>query len=380
VLALADDATGALEAGAQFAAQDIETLVAFRGSPAAFPSSAAAVIDTETRHAPAGEAREAVRSWTREARRRGIASLYKKTDSTLRGNIAAEFAGMLEAYPEASLVYVPAYPKLSRRVRGGRLYIGELPLTQTHFTRDLRNPVREDHIPDLLMPEVGCAVRSVTPATFGPRLSRGERLVLVCDSETDADLHAIADTICNCGRPLIAAGPGGFAGIWARRLPTPRISSARVLPRLPCLVVNGSLHPLSLVQAGGAGCTPHELPGASPSRIAAEIRSTGFAVLTTTDRQAGDGLAICRRLASTALAVLHAVEVRTVVIFGGDTAIAILDELNVDCVRPVGELQDGVPVSVIRTNERDTAVITKAGGFGDADTLAIIRHILEQQT
>ena len=374
VLALADDATGALETGAQFAAQGIETMVSFRGAPGAFPATPAAVIDTETRHAPARQARNITRSWTLEARRRGIGRLYKKTDSTLRGNIAAEFEGMREAFPEAALVYVPAYPKLSRRVRGGRLYLGELPLTETHFARDPRNPVREDRIPELL----ACGARSVEAGTLRQQLSGDERCVLVCDAETDQDLQSIAAVLRDCVRPLIVAGPGGFAGVWAGSLAMPRSAPPEIRPALPCLAVNGSLHPLSLTQARRAGCMPHEIWTASASEIAAEIQSNGFAVLTTTERMGSSSLAIGRLLASTARAVLHAAAVRTLAIFGGDTAIAILDEFGIACVQPLGELRDGAPASRIRIDGRDITLITKAGGFGGAGTLEDIRKMLEK--
>lgn len=58
-LVLADDLTGALEAGAKFAGQGIRTLVSTELSlhpKGCDESTAVLVIDTETRHLPANEA------------------------------------------------------------------------------------------------------------------------------------------------------------------------------------------------------------------------------------------------------------------------------------------------------------------------------------
>src|SRR5882762_6252805 len=101
VLALADDATGALE------------------------------IDTETRQQSDERARAVVRSIAMRAKESGVAHIYKKTDSTLRGPIAAEFRGLLDVWPELPLVYAPAYPALGRTVRSGVLYVDGRPVSET---------------------------------------------------------------------------------------------------------------------------------------------------------------------------------------------------------------------------------------------------------
>jgi uncharacterized protein YgbK (DUF1537 family) len=118
ILALADDATGALEAGAQFAREIMPVPVWFGvESPdlEMFAGPECLVIDTETRHLTPSEAGARVRRFARP----DIAAVYKKTDSTLRGNIAAEFRALRDAYPERPLVYVPAYPDLGRTVVSG---------------------------------------------------------------------------------------------------------------------------------------------------------------------------------------------------------------------------------------------------------------------
>lgn len=104
VLALADDLTGALEVGAKFAGAGIASLVTTR--LAVVPGDVL-VIDTETRHLPAAEAWRRVFHIASSAR---ASLVYKKTDSTLRGNIGAELEAVTVANPGALLHYAPAYP------------------------------------------------------------------------------------------------------------------------------------------------------------------------------------------------------------------------------------------------------------------------------
>ena len=92
VLAIADDLTGALEVGALFAAAGMRSVVT--ADYADDFDDPVIVIDTETRHSLPGEAESIV-----ESRAGGWSSLvYKKTDSTLRGNIGSELRALHRLY------------------------------------------------------------------------------------------------------------------------------------------------------------------------------------------------------------------------------------------------------------------------------------------
>lgn len=130
-LVLADDLTGALECGVL-----IEGAVVTLLAPA---PAEAAVVDTDTRHVPPAQALETVRRLTEQF---PAEMIYKKTDSTLRGNIGAELA----ALPAGRIHYAPAYPRLGRTVRGGRLYVDGVPVEQTAFAHDPREPIEEGDV------------------------------------------------------------------------------------------------------------------------------------------------------------------------------------------------------------------------------------------
>jgi 4-hydroxythreonine-4-phosphate dehydrogenase len=65
----------------------------------------------------------------------------------------------------------------------------------------------------------------------------------------------------------------------------------------------------------------------------------------------------------------------TLVATGGETARAALEARGVRTLRVWAELEPGVPVGTT-PSPRPLRVVTKAGGFGDAGTLARVRTAL----
>ncbi len=93
LLVIADDLTGASDAGVQFAKKGIPVLV-LTGIPNSLADlsvdKSVVVINTESRHVDAGEAGKRVTRAVELGLAAGIPYFYKKTDSTLRGNIGSE--------------------------------------------------------------------------------------------------------------------------------------------------------------------------------------------------------------------------------------------------------------------------------------------------
>ncbi|GAI95895.1 unnamed protein product, partial [marine sediment metagenome] len=113
LLVLADDFTGALDTGVQFAQRNIPTLVSTRMEPldqGVDEEISVVVLDLETRHLSPAEAAVRVRQVVQLAQRKGVESFYKKNDSTMRGNIGSELEALLEATGTSFLPFIPAYP------------------------------------------------------------------------------------------------------------------------------------------------------------------------------------------------------------------------------------------------------------------------------
>ena len=308
IFGLADDLTGALETGAKFR----DAIVTTGGFSL---DRAVVAVDTETRHMTPERAADVIRQTAREAK-----LIYKKTDSALRGNIAAELRALMGVFPNRRVIYAPAYPDLGRTVKNGCLFIDGVPAHQTAFARDPMNPVSDSDIRKLLD---GVAVR-------------------VVDGETDTDVENAAREILASEPHAIAAGPGALAGALARMMGLAAVDSPACPPIRRCLVVNGSLHPASAAQidfARDCGLFDGDwrLCGHGPESVVRALSESRF-----------DGI----------------------VVFGGDTAFKIHEELQFPEFRTMGEVVTGVPLSRCG----GLYWITKAGGFGPPELLCDIRR------
>ena len=396
VLALADDTTGALEVGAQFAGHRVRSLVTsdLTHERNLKIEADAIVVDTQTRHLVPDEAAQHVRNSASAAGRLGIRHLYKKTDSTLRGNIASEFQALLEVFPERPLVYVPAYPQLGRVIVDGRLYVNDVPLEQSSFSRDPQNPVQESFIPSLLARNCRATVLQARGKDQLVELLRRvhqvhqgrDGSVIVCDGATEDDLREITSVLAGMKEPYLAAGPGGFAGHWISQLPVSRTFTEPRIHIRNCLVISGSRHPVSAEQVQKAeteGLATFRLrpPLGTDAEVAARLTTAvaerGWACLAIGGEALGSPQEPARRLGAVARQVMDARPLDGLVIFGGDTAFALMQAVGATTVESCGDLLAGIPLSMTRYGNRALGLVTKAGGFGSADVICSIRQCLE---
>ena len=352
VVAIADDLTGALESGAAFADAGIQAVV-LTNLPDLKTTICGVAVNARSRHETSAEAARIVAQAATQARLSGAKWLYKKTDSTLRGHIGAELSAAVESWPGCSLMYVPAYPALGRTVRNGRLYVDNIPVEQTSFANDPLSPVLTGWIARVIAKEYTGRVRQLT--VDDPLPGDLEPAIYICDGTTEEHVRHRASEAVRSER-LLAAGPAGFLREWLRGLPIARNSLRRRPAANTGLIVNGSLHPRSREQVK-------------------RFRSS-WAVLESAEEREPHPSAPARRLASEAASILRRDCHDALVVIGGETAQAILDELNISELIPLGELLPGVPASEARLDGRPLIVISKAGGFGPPDVLIQIHRAL----
>jgi len=336
---LADDATGALEAGVLLARACAEVRVELDLTAPAHQRAQARAVLVPTRH----HANEEAYGLMQEALRIcGEATLFLKTDSTLRGPIGACLQAILDARPHHSLVYVPAYPVLGRTVRRGVLLVHGQPLADTEFAADPLNPIRASNVIGMLA--AGCREpfhHAASNSELALLLGGPRRAAVVCDAETEADVAALVETCRRSSRPLVLAGPAGCIRYW---VPAPEPHEQTALPPVDrWLLVCGSRHHVSRAQAEAAA-------------------SGGVDVLLSPSAFSGDPAGEARRLASIAAAR----GVKAFIVFGGDTALALWRHLGVRSLEPIREILPGVAVS----RSGPFVFVTKAGGFGPPDLVA----------
>ena len=202
---IADDLTGALDTGVQFAAASLRTQVCV---DAAVPAQEWERADTQvlcinagTRHLSPEEAYCIVYDLCVQSKEHGASCVYKKTDSALRGNVGAELSAMRAALSLDSVPFVPSYPALGRVVSEGILYIDGIPAAQTALGHDPFDPLTSSCVHDLLQKTAS---------------REGAANIDVYDAKSDADMERIGDALG--GRIFFSAGCSGFAQILAGKL------------------------------------------------------------------------------------------------------------------------------------------------------------------
>ncbi|MFP3563025.1 4-hydroxythreonine-4-phosphate dehydrogenase PdxA [Paraburkholderia sp. SIMBA_030] len=325
--------------------------------------------------------------------------LYKKIDSTLRGNVAAEVAALI---PLAGMAIVaPAFPAAGRTTRDGRQWLNGVPVEQTEVWRN-EGIAGEAAIPSMLAQyDVRTETLSLADvrsdqADLSARLHSMQQAgvhAVVCDSETDDDLRRIAHASASL-HGVFWVGSAGLARDLMQALNLGDVTdlatdtrAAAQEPNKPVLAVVGSMSSVSHAQvarlrteAGEALASfeidPLTLRNTEPAHAqfttdvsAALQRGLDVLVsLSQTDRTSvADGLLFCQRLAALLVPALR--YAGGVVATGGETARALLSAAGIGELRVVEEIESGVPLLHAVHNGRRLHVVTKAGGFGHPDTL-----------
>jgi len=339
--------------------------------------------------------------------------LYKKLDSTLRGNVGAELAAVLEARRALSptgkrivAVLAPAFPAHGRTTLNGRQLIHGRHLEEAEHNRHELTVARSDI--SAMMHEAGLA-----PALLGLDLIRcgtgvlGHAMqtmaqdsdVLVCDAETGEDLREIADASMALGRGTVWAGSAGLAyhlpaaaGLARTAISLPE----QALATGPTLFVIGSGSSVSRKQvevlaswsdvvlvkiAPDVLLSGEDSPDWKAHREALERAldaGKDVAVLPSAAprHDSAHGQQLCAGLGK--LVRPFADKVGSLVTTGGETTRTLFESWGVSKLRLMSEVETGLPFSVTVGWRRELAVLTKAGGFGRPETLLNCRKFLQE--
>jgi uncharacterized protein YgbK (DUF1537 family) len=330
---------------------------------------------------PAGFAAKRVLEAAHAAR--GARIVYKKLDSTLRGNVAAELAAASGGARRGRTVVAPAFPAAGRTTVGGTQRVHGVPVDETEVANDPHTPVREAHVPNLLAE----AFSSVGVLSIGD-LADPERVrktledyeCVVADAERDADLEVLVRAVPDLSR-VLWAGSAGLALALGSVYPGPCAGDAGVQRARvrPVLVVVGSLSGVAREQVrrlvGGYGkvAVPVEAggPGALERTITAvrdALAGRACAVVHSPEERGASGESVLGSLAEVAALLSESGLFGGLVLTGGATAVEVARRLGASGIRLEGEVESGVPMGTL-LGPRPYPVVTKAGGFGGPDTL-----------
>lgn len=394
VVVIADDFTGANDAGVSLALSGKKVSVAFQ-TPFTGDTDAL-VINSDSRALGASEAAEKLTRYADEID--GAKWLVKKIDSTLRGNPGAEVAALLRLSGQRQAIIAPAFPAAGRTTQNGICLVKGVPVTETEFASDPKTPVRHAHIAAVLAEQTALTSLVVNPAQLTVALQGDAQLVIV-DAQSDDELDQIINAAFACEERPLLVGSAGLCDALARRLATPR----------QLLAVIGSMSEIAQEQIQRV-CNQrnvsrvlidindvfnHAMAGYEEQIAAALTAGQHCVVHTCADTEARhqiDALCQQRGLSRAALGetistflgeltrkVLERHNPAALYVSGGDVAMAVASALGAQGFAIRGQVAQCVPFGRFLGCRWQGPVMTKAGGFGTATTLLEVLHFIEEK-
>ncbi len=412
-LILADDLTGAADCAIAYAHRGATAIVGWgdhrrdRG-----PHPGVLSYDADTRGLPP----EAAAERHRHALRRLLGSdalLFKKIDSTLRGQPAAEIAACVEGLRarcgRAFAIVAPAYPATRRTVVGGHVHVDGRRLEHAELWRRDHSYASADLVKVLasagLRGEVVplSVIRSgLAPlrAAFATLIARGD-VVAICDAEAQDDLERVARASRPSAPSTLYVGSAGLAQALAE------VACGAVVAPFPADAPPGALKPgrggtllvvgtraavsraaaRQIVTTGAVRHLPvppalllgREAAWNSVATILSEALSAGEDVMVEITLGDAPDLSIGPRLVEALGRLLRPTLplVGALAATGGETAAALLTRFGVDGIHLHEEIEPGVCLG-LTLGAVSIPVVTKAGAFGDEGSLTRIAARLRQ--
>lgn len=407
LIVIADDFTGANDTGVQLTKKGASVTVALGDAPVECDIT---VINTESRAVSPEEARSAVSSAVEGNVSDDTRVVFKKIDSTYRGNVGAEVDAAAAAFGADLIVVAGAIPAAGRTSIDGRCLVNGIPLLETEFATDPKTPISFSEIDKIIGSQSDLPCRNVflddvragkLSNVLKTAAASGVRQIVIADAETDDDLAVIATSLLDVDVKMVLVGAAGIAG----QLPKSLFSDTN---SLPVLILAGSMS--ETVQKQVENCEEHGLHVINVDshdiwfhadktiedtiRQANELISAGkhCAVRTASHKNERQRAAeFCREQGITGSELgasvasffgtigrklMESSAISGTLLTGGDIAIAVAEAIGADGYVIDGEVLPCIPYG--HFTDHETMVVTKAGGFGAPDAMVhIINYIQE---
>ncbi len=372
IAVIADDFTGAAEIGGVGLRHGFRVVIDTKVDKAA--DADILVIATDTRSLDPEQAAELVRRIMPDLLALNPGFIFKKVDSLLRGNVAAELLAQLDASGKSRALVVPANPDLKRTIREGVYYYDGVPLGEIEFNDGRGN--LSSLVTDLLGESAKGRAGIISAGNGFP-----DKELIVGNASCSEDLERWAARID--GGTIPAGGSGFFSAILKSLKGAPAETGKQVALGKNVLYVCGSAFTpsRSLVrEAREQGraviymperlfCVKDEtgwLISKWAGEIAAALAKGERVVMAVGNLDCGDdenlSLKIREAIAETVEKVLQATSVDELMIEGGATSFSVARRLGYTRFYPVDELGPGT-VRMKIEEQKDMYLTLKPGSY-----------------
>ncbi len=427
-LVIADDLTGAADTGVQFVIRGLNTCLISPDSARPIDFSRylkrdVLVVNTHSRSLNARQAADRITLLLKDYRRDLFPLVYKKIDSTLRGNMGSEIDALLEKTGFSVGFVAPSFPEQKRSLVGGIMMVDGKPLSLTEAAQDAVSPIHESHVHKLLgaqsrrdiatidLTYVASTAEKLHAEVMRECLS-GKGKLIIFDAVTREDLQNIAEVSFRMSQQPLLIGSAGLAQEIAGELSAAvghQPFSPEKTETVRILMVSGSASGVThgqirrLERRGsvssfelGAGIrsddekTRRKRNLQMAGRMGEALRRGHVLLKSPLERLEQQGEVPVQTRITNDLAVMtrHALTVSKIpveslilVVTGGDTAMDILQALNAGELHILGQVLDGIVMSRLAGGVYEgLRVVTKAGAFGKDDALEKIFEIVTGKT
>ena len=379
ILLIADDYTGANDTGIKIAERGYEVEISLKTDEVI--DSDICVIDTESRNISGDESRKIINKTLKSINNLDdYLFIYKKVDSTLRGNIKEECDEIIKYYKPEIIIFDPAYPVLGRKVIDGIHFVNDVRLKETEFAHDPEKPITEDDIRKIF--DTTSYHHNLEDIRNGLVIKDG---INTFDTELDSDLSEIAKKCLDLDRKILYIGSAGLCDAIFDEL----------IIKHPALAIVGSVskeNEIAVDYCSKMGVKVLDLTlkdflednYQDTLDEALETLKTGedLVISTSMNRKAYeesklylDSKGIDQDKEFTRLIDLLVEEVikksklSGLFITGGTTAFNALKALNASGTVLLRELEPGIIISDIKGLDKELLMVSKAGAFGNEKTI-----------
>jgi uncharacterized protein YgbK (DUF1537 family) len=364
---IADDLTGACDTGVQFARRGFSSEVWVDPSHVVDRAAELVAFNTGSRGDEITAAEVKIRRiadlcWDIKP---GI--LFKKIDSTLRGNVGQEVVATMRCFRRDCAIVAPAFPAMGRTVRNGIL---EWKDCSGAGSVDIRELLEQQGIP----PEriVTASVAKHDAAGFEALLrtrNTNPGMFVIVDSAEQEDLRILVSKAYHLRLHLLWVGAAGLGIALAGRLGNSTAKQSRTLSKDAALLFwIGSTHPATQRQRDAL------LKDSAAMEIIAEPGTVAIARRAIEEKRClilrVEREYATRHSLDVFLNGLRDLPLAGMLFTGGDTAMLVCNCLGAYAIRLLDEIAPGMPWGTLcGGNFHGLPVVTKAGGFGDPDAL-----------
>jgi len=355
---IADDLTGSGDVGLYFAGKGLNTVIINgKNKPhhkKALKKADLLVINTESRHIKPVYAyrrvKKAIKNILDIFGNQKIV-LYKKIDSTLRGNIGSEIDALIDELNRRGkkvfsnrIPFIPAFPKMGRTTVKGRHYVNGVRIDKSFFAEDPRAPVKNADL-----------------RAFLKETSKNSDSVNIIDCSKQHTLIRQAERInrlLNSKYDIVAvvASAGLSEEISKLVVSRDKYKKSNNLCKKPgILVISGSKNPVSYGQIRNLRSYLRNNP---------QFRGNPV-IIFDTFKIKGSPSSVMKYLLKRVEKLVKSSNIHKIVAVGGETAYGVSKYLKSDVLKVIGSIEAGMAVC----EAGGKILVIKPGGFGGPNAL-----------